>query len=124
MHLFLGENVPELRLSSRILWGGLRDRSKRRDGCSNIIMRALDIGPGDEVITVSHTFIATTEAIVLLGAKPVFVDIDPKTYLMDVTQVEAKITSKTKAILPVHLYGQMADMDRVRYCLTTWFESD
>jgi dTDP-4-amino-4,6-dideoxygalactose transaminase len=71
----------------------------------------MDIGPGDEVITVSHTFIATVEAILLADAKPVFVDIDPVTYLMDVTQVEAKITPHTKAILPVHLYGQIVDMD-------------
>ena len=71
----------------------------------------MDIGPGDEVITVSHTFIATTEAILLTGAKPVFVDIDPVTYLMDVSQIEKKITAHTKAILPVHLYGQTVDMD-------------
>jgi dTDP-4-amino-4,6-dideoxygalactose transaminase len=71
----------------------------------------MGIGPGDEVITVSHTFIATAEAILLAGAKPVFVDIDPASYLMDVSQVEARITPKTKAILPVHLYGQTADMD-------------
>ena len=76
-----------------------------------IILRAMDIGPGDEVITVSHTFIATAEAIILTGAKPVFVDIDPVTCLMDVSQVEAKITPRTKAILPVHLYGQTVDMD-------------
>jgi dTDP-4-amino-4,6-dideoxygalactose transaminase len=76
----------------------------------NVILRAMDIGPGDEVITVSHTFIATAEAIVLTGATPVFVDIDPVTYLMDVAQVEAKITPRTKAILPVHLYGQTVDM--------------
>jgi dTDP-4-amino-4,6-dideoxygalactose transaminase len=63
------------------------------------------------VITVSHTFIATAEAIILTGAKPVFVDIDPSTYLMDVSQIEAKITPRTKAILPVHLYGQTVDMD-------------
>jgi dTDP-4-amino-4,6-dideoxygalactose transaminase len=60
---------------------------------------------------VSHTFIATAEAIVLVGATPVFVDVDPDTYLMDVSQVEAKITPRTKAILPVHLYGQTVDMD-------------
>jgi len=76
-----------------------------------LILRAMEIGAGDEVITVSHTFIATGEAIVLAGATPVFVDIEPSTCLMDVSQVEAKITPRTKAILPVHLYGQTVDMD-------------
>ncbi len=74
---------------------------------------ALDIGPGDEVITVPHTFIATAEAVSLCGAKPVFVDIDPKTYLMDPEAARQAITSKTRAIIPVHLYGQMTDMDRI-----------
>lgn len=72
---------------------------------------ALDIGPGDEVITVSHTFIGTVWGILYCGAKPVFVDIDTDTMNIDVAKVEAQITSKTKAILPVHLYGQPVDMD-------------
>jgi dTDP-4-amino-4,6-dideoxygalactose transaminase len=79
----------------------------------HIILRAMGIGPGDEVITVSHTFIATVEAIVLAGGTPVFVDVDPHTLLMDPKQVEAKITKRTRAILPVHLYGQTADMDPI-----------
>jgi len=76
-----------------------------------LALRSLGIGPGDEVITVSHTFIATAEGITLTGARPVFVDIDPNTYLMCPDAVEAAITSRTKAVLAVHLYGQAVDMD-------------
>lgn len=76
-------------------------------------MMALGIGPGDEVITTAFSFIATAETIVLAGAKPVYVDIDPQTYNIDVTKIEKAITSKTKAIMPVSLYGQMADMNEI-----------
>jgi dTDP-4-amino-4,6-dideoxygalactose transaminase len=112
MQLFLGENVQALEKEFAQFCGshygiGVSDGTT----ALHIILRAMEIGPGDEVITVSHTFIATAEAILLAGARPVFVDIDPVTYLMDVSQVEAKITSRTKAILPVHLYGQTVDMD-------------
>ena len=77
----------------------------------HLTLLALGIGPGDEVITVSHTFIATSEAISAVGARPVFVDVDPVSYCMNPALVEAAITSRTKAILPVHLYGNVADMD-------------
>jgi dTDP-4-amino-4,6-dideoxygalactose transaminase len=112
MQLFLGENVQGLEKEFAKFCGvsfgiGVSDGTD----ALQIILRAMEIGPGDEVITVSHTFIATVEAILLTGARPVFVDIDPHTYIMDVSQVEAKITPHTKAILPVHLYGQTADMD-------------
>jgi dTDP-4-amino-4,6-dideoxygalactose transaminase len=79
-----------------------------------IALRALGIGPGDEVITVANSFIATSEAIKMAGAQVVFVDINPMTYTIDVERIEARITAKTKAIIPVHLYGQPADMDPIR----------
>ncbi len=112
MHLFLGENVQSLEKEFAEFCGAAHGIGVSEGTTAlNIILRAMDIGPGDEVITVSHTFIASAEAILLAGATPVFVDIDPATYLMDVSQVEAKITPRTKAILPVHLYGQTVDMD-------------
>ena len=74
---------------------------------------AYDIGPGDEVITVPFTWISTAEVVALLGATPVFVDIDPDTYNMDVSKIEAAITPRTKAIIPVSLYGQMPDYDAI-----------
>ena len=78
-----------------------------------LAMRALDIGAGDEVITVANSFIATALAVSAVGAVPVLVDCDPATYTMDVRQVEAAVTPRTRAILPVHLYGQPADMDPI-----------
>ena len=79
-----------------------------------LALRALEIGPGDEVITCSFSFFATAEAISAVGATPVFVDVDPSTYLIDLNQVEAAITPATKALLPVHLFGRPVDMERVQ----------
>src|SRR6266508_6326221 len=78
-----------------------------------LALRAYGVGPGDEVVTVANTFIATGEAILLNGARPVFVDVDPATFTMEAGLVERAITSRTKVILPVHLYGHPADMDAI-----------
>lgn len=79
----------------------------------HMALRAHNIGPGDEIITVSYTFIATVWCISYCGSTPVFVDIDPATKTIDVSQIESRITSRTKAIIPVHLYGHPADMDPI-----------
>lgn len=78
-----------------------------------LALRACGIGPGDEVITVANTFFATIEAILMVGAVPVYVDVDPQTYTLDPTKLEAAIGARTRAIVPVHLYGQMADMEAI-----------
>lgn len=78
-----------------------------------IAQMAFGIGPGDEVITPGFTYIATAETVALLGAKPVYVDVNPKTYNLDVEKLEAAITPRTKAIIPVSLYGQCADFDAI-----------
>lgn len=114
MQLFLGKNVQTLesdfaRFCSTEFAIGV---SSGTDSL-HIALRACGIGPGDEVITVSHTFIATVEAIILAGAKPVLVDINPETYNMDASQLEKAITAKTKAIIPVFMYGHPADMDPI-----------
>jgi dTDP-4-amino-4,6-dideoxygalactose transaminase len=78
-----------------------------------LALRAYKIGPGDEVITVSNTFIAAVEAIALVGATPVFVDVDPLTYTMDWRQIDQVFTSRTRALIPFHLYGHPADVQPV-----------
>jgi len=78
-----------------------------------IALMVLDLQPGDEVITPSFTFIATTEVVALLRLTPVFVDVDPKTFCLDIASIERAITPKTKAIIPVHLYGQAANMEEI-----------
>ncbi len=80
----------------------------------HLALLALGLEPGDEVITSAHTFIATVEAIIRAGAKPVFVDIDPRTYNLDTSKVEAAITPRTKVLMPVHLYGQPAELKPLR----------
>ncbi len=79
----------------------------------HLALLAAGVGAGDEVITVSHTFVATAAAVRYCGATPVFVDIDPRTCLIDPNRIEEAVTPRTRALLPVHLYGQCADMDAV-----------
>jgi dTDP-4-amino-4,6-dideoxygalactose transaminase len=94
-------------------------KCKHAIGCASgtdalqIAMMAIDTKPGDEIITTPFTFVATTETIALLGARPVYVDIDERTFNIDVNKIEEKITPKTKAIMPVHLYGQPSEMNKI-----------
>lgn len=108
---------PEIDLLEKQLadFVGVRHAVVNASGTDALLMAllALDIGPGDEVITSPFSFFASAEVIALCHAKPVFVDIDPRTYCIDPQKIEAAITDKTKAIMPVSLYGQCADMQRI-----------
>lgn len=110
----MGPEVRELEVRLEA-YSGARHCITCASGTEALLMSlmALNIGPGDEVITTPFTFAATAEMIVLLGAKPVFVDIEPDTCNIDVALIEAKITSRTRAIMPVSLYGQVSDMDEI-----------
>lgn len=110
----LGDNVKALEQEVSSLCGAKHGIGVA-SGTDAILLAlvALGVGPGDEVITTPFTFVATTEVIALIGAKPVYVDVDPGTFNLDPTRIEAKITSRTKAILPVHLYGQAADVTAI-----------
>jgi dTDP-3-amino-2,3,6-trideoxy-4-keto-D-glucose/dTDP-3-amino-3,4,6-trideoxy-alpha-D-glucose/dTDP-2,6-dideoxy-D-kanosamine transaminase len=113
--LILGENVRNFE-SAFAKWSGCQYGVGVNSGTDALFLglRALDIGPGDEVITVSNTAVPTVSAIQATGATTRFVDIDPRTYLMNTDQLEAVVTDKTRCIMPVHLFGQCVDMDEVR----------
>ncbi|KQV70297.1 DegT/DnrJ/EryC1/StrS family aminotransferase [Rhizobium sp. Root1220] len=114
-HYVLGEEVARLE-EEFAAYCNARHAIAVNTGTSalHLSLLAAGVGPGDEVITVSFTFVATASAICYTGARPVFVDVEPVTLTMDPTKLEAAITPRTKAIVPVHLYGQMADMDAIR----------
>ena len=111
-HFIMGENVAAFEREAADYLG-----VAHAIACANgtdalhLALLALDIGPGDEVVTTPFTFIATAEAIAYVGATPVFVDIDPRTCNLDVSRVEAALSARTKAVIPVHLFGMPADMN-------------
>lgn len=113
-NFIMGEEVSQLE-SNLAAYVGVKHAITCSSGTDalQLSLMAIDIAPGDEVITTPFTFIATAEMIAHLGAIPVFVDIDESTYNIDATKIEEKITAKTKAIIPVSLYGQTADMDPI-----------
>ena len=113
-HYIMGQKLSDFETNLAAFSG-----AKHAIGCSSgtsaliLALLALDIKAGDEVITTPFTFIATAEMIAFMGAKPVFVDIDERTYNIDASKIEEKITTRTKAIMPVSLFGQCADMDEI-----------
>ena len=111
----LGEEVSQFE-KALAATAGAKDAVGVSSGTGALLLALLAVGikPGDEVITTAHTFIATAEAVSRIGAHPVFVDIDPRTYNIDPNRVESAITERTKVILPVHLYGQPADLNPLR----------
>ena len=113
-HFIMGPEVAELE-TELAAYVGVKHCLTVASGTVSleIALRALGIGPGDEVITIPFTWISTAEVIGLVGAKPVFVDIEPETYNIDINKIEQAITPKTKAILPVSLFGQMPDYARI-----------
>ena len=113
-HYIMGPEVKELEIKLAAFTGA-KHCITCASGTEALLMSlmALDIKPGDEIITTPFTFVATAEVIVLLGAKPVFVDVETDTGNINASLIEAKITPKTKAIMPVSLYGQVADMDAI-----------
>jgi UDP-2-acetamido-2-deoxy-ribo-hexuluronate aminotransferase len=113
-HFIMGPEIEELE-QALARYVGVKHAISVASGTDSleIALRALGVGPGDEVVTVPFTWISSSEVIGLVGAKPVFVDIDPVTYNLDVAQLEAAITPRTKVIMPVSLFGQMPDYDAI-----------
>lgn len=113
---FTGGNELEEFESEFASYLGARDSVAVGSGTDALVLslRAMGVGPGDEVITVPHTFIATAQAVVEVGGRPIFIDVDPATGTMDPSRIASAITSRTKVVLPVHLYGQPADLTPIR----------